>query len=597
MAVEPDTQPTVPAAVWKHRWLFLLIAVAVVFAGFAYTRLRPPSPLSTATASMVLQDPATVTAEEEGITSERFLNNQVAILQSPRAAERVQQLAAESEPPVALSALEFLTGLRILRSPGSNEVIIEVTANSEEKAVFGAATLIEVYEELVASQQEEAISAVIERIDAELASLEARTGEIRQEIDALQALDPVSADLERQLEETIATLIDVQNQTLTASPEELPLLTQRIRDLQFQLDLYQAVRAMRDPDPELDILRTEENFNVDRRATLLALRDQILLDAQLSPGPIVLVNPPVAAARTVLLGPDRILAVTLVLGALMGAGVAFLIEVRRRVFTSRVEPEQLLGAPLLAEIPDFSDERIRTRLPVTDSPRSITAESYRFAATSLEMRLAPRGTSVVVMISARVGAGKSTAVANTALAAAREGSRVLVVDADFGAQDVTTLLDGSHEVAGLTDVVDKDWPLERAVQHLGLVGQGAVGLLSRGRRPTPAMEVARSPRVRGLLDEARTGYSLILIDTPPFLHVAYTSSLAAAADGAVVVVEHGSRISDLAELARQLQFVSAPVIGYVYSKAPLRKEMTGTAGSLADVLGLQATAGGVSPER
>ncbi len=91
-----------------------------------------------------------------------------------------------------------------------------------------------------------------------------------------------------------------------------------------------------------------------------------------------------------------------------GVGLAYLLSSRRRVFHDRTEPEAYLGAPLLADIPDFAEEGLKTRLPVRESPRSAAAEAFRFATASLELKLARQQAKSLVVISATLGTGKST---------------------------------------------------------------------------------------------------------------------------------------------------------------------------------------------
>ena len=137
-----------------------------------------------------------------------------------------------------------------------------------------------------------------------------------------------------------------------------------------------------------------------------------------------------------------LLAVALAAGLFAGVGLAYLLASRRRVFRDRMEPELILGVPLLADIPDFTQEGLTTLLPVRDEPRSASAEAFRFAAASLELKMNRQEAKSLAIISPTLGAGKSTVLANIALAAARQGSRVLVIDADFGNQALTTLLEG-----------------------------------------------------------------------------------------------------------------------------------------------------------
>jgi hypothetical protein len=53
----------------------------------------------------------------------------------------------------------------------------------------------------------------------------------------------------------------------------------------------------------------------------------------------------------------------------------------------------------------------------------------------------------------------------------------------------------------------------------------------------------------------------------------------------MVVVAHGENTHSIEELREQMDLVGIPSLGYVYNFAPLRSEMTTSAGSMADTLG------------
>jgi len=77
----------------------------------------------------------------------------------------------------------------------------------------------------------------------------------------------------------------------------------------------------------------------------------------------------------------------------------------------------------------------------------------------------------------------------------------------------------------------------------------------------------------------------VLLDAPPILQVAYSSTVAGMVDKILVVVRHHGPAAELEDLQDRLEFIGTPTIGYVYNLAPLRYEMTRTEGSMKDVLG------------
>lgn len=283
----------------------------------------------------------------------------------------------------------------------------------------------------------------------------------------------------------------------------------------------------------------------------------------------------------------RILVGAAILGIALGAALAYVISTTRRTFRGRDEPAEVLGAPILADIPDFAQESLDSSIPVRDYPRSAAAEAYRFAAASLEGSTRDHGAHLVFIVSAIQGHGKTTTVVNTSIAAAFQGKSVLVIDCDFGFQEASRLLAGpSHKsLPGVTDIIAEVTTVHDATHRVELGNGIQVDLLPRGTRPGVAGTILQSRQAAELFQKLGTQYDLVLIDGPPFLQVAYASALARLAEGLVVVVEHQSHYPALVEVQKRLELISTPVLGYVYNRSPLRREMTATEGSMMDILG------------
>ena len=138
---------------------------------------------------------------------------------------------------------------------------------------------------------------------------------------------------------------------------------------------------------------------------------------------------------------------------------------------------------------------------------------------------------------------------------------------------------------GMTDVVAGTTTLPKAVVPIEHSGSGSIELLSRGGAPVKAPDFFASPVTAKLFRHISDTYDLVIIDAPPLLRVAYATSLAWLADRVMVVVAHGEDIQSVEELRSQLDLVGIGVVGYVYNLAPLRPEMSASAGSMADTLG------------
>ena len=193
-----------------------------------------------------------------------------------------------------------------------------------------------------------------------------------------------------------------------------------------------------------------------------------------------------------------------------------------------------------------------------------------------------------MVCSAAVGDGKTTVCANLAWSAARRGSRVLVIDADFGNQQLTEHLDGdATNRPGLTDIVERGIEISSAIHKVELADGVHLDLLSRGTVAINVPDFFRSAGTGVFFDSIGVQYDLVVVDSPPILQVAYTSLIARYVDCAVVVVKHGSGRALLEDVRDRLDLVGAPILGYLYNHAPIRRELAKSEGSMIDILGPQ----------
>lgn len=578
-------EPTLLSAAWRFRWLVLVVSALAVALGFVFLEFFPPKVLYVAQSSMVVQ--ATGGGLDLGASGsdQRFVANQVEILQSGLVAQLASDIAKDSN--VDVSAQDLLDSSLVSGSTNNDLVEVAFFAPDQNVAITGANALAAAYQRLVSVETTQATEAAIRRIDAQLATIDEKVAAIDVEIASALASDTVRTDLSAQYEDALAEVAKMQAQFPTATKVLKDVLREQLIDLRDVISTYQMVAAFGLDSSDVNDLRIEQDQLVTRRAALVERKDQISVDLELSPNVVAYFSPAEVAEVSGDAGPGRTLAVALLAGLILGMGLAYLLASRRRVFHDRAEPQTVLGAPLLADISDFSEEGLKTRLPVRDNPRSAAAESFRFAAASLELQLARQGAKSLVVISATLGTGKSTVLANLALAAAREGTRVLVIDADFGNQDLTALLaDDSPGLApGLTDVISAGLPFSEAIRPVSVGPDLTVSLMSRGRQPVVAADLLRSPKVKRLFATIKDEYDVVLVDAPPLLQVAYTSTLAALVDGALVIVGHKSSTGQLEEAQTRLGLIGVSVFGYLYNRSPLRREMTVSEGSMVDILG------------
>lgn len=567
--------------------MLLLGAGIGVLISVLYYALRPDQTPYLASASVVVRDPQSI-AEPDTLRPERFVANQVQIMRSFAVASEASKILADTEGVLPVAPLDLMESSVIEAQETSDQIVIEVETEDEATAVAAANALVEAFRTISRDESEVASQSALERIDAQLSSIDTRLTRLGVEMGAIESQDALLARLQIQMDAALVRIADLQDDLAATSDEEdRAAILQSINSLRQSISVYQEAVAARGASPALAALLVEQEQLINRRAALLERRDSVSVEAVLDTDAIDFSSPASFATPTGL-DAGRAMGVGFVLGGLGAAGLVVVRASGRGRIDEKLVPETILRAPLLAEIPDFLvEESFETLLPVRDAPRTASAEAFRFAATSLERILRERDAKSVLVTSSTTGHGKTVVMANLLLAIARRGLRVVAVDADFGNQELTATLTGGQGLSqvGLSEVLTSDLRLNDAIVDVYSAPDVSFGLLSRGSQNSVATDILRQPRADGLFRSLAESNDLVLIDGPPFLQVAYTTTLSSYVDAVVVVVNHGSRRKELLDLKNRLDLSGTQVVGYIYNRAPLSPDMTSSGGSMKDVLG------------
>lgn len=178
---------------------------------------------------------------------------------------------------------------------------------------------------------------------------------------------------------------------------------------------------------------------------------------------------------------------------------------------------------------------IDKRLVSLTAPASFAAEQYQGLRLTIERLSRTRDVRVVAISSPAAGDGKTVTAINLAGALARGGAeRVLLVDADLRRPSVVQQLGIEDADIGLADALHSDRIVMANVVkrfepfNLDIVPAGA----PRGG----ISDLLRSPKLEAFLQQARTQYAHVVLDTPPLLPVFDSALLAKLVDGVLMVV-------------------------------------------------------------
>ncbi len=226
---------------------------------------------------------------------------------------------------------------------------------------------------------------------------------------------------------------------------------------------------------------------------------------------------------------------------------------------------------MLAVIPRMTEWRNRTEahLVSIEQPASPLAEAYRTLRTSVQFVSLGRSIRTVQVTSPRSQDGKSTTATNLAVALARAGQRVILIDCDLRRPRVHEFF-GLPNAVGFTSVLVGDVPLVNAIQ--AVPGLDRLRVLASGPKPPDPSELLSSRRAHELIKAISEAGDLVIIDTPPVLPVADALVVSDVVDACILVVTVGSTTrKEVQRSAELLQQVEAPLIGVVMNGGAIER--------------------------
>ena len=264
--------------------------------------------------------------------------------------------------------------------------------------------------------------------------------------------------------------------------------------------------------------------------------------------------------------PVRNLGLGVVLGLLLGFGIAVLRQTLDTRVHSAEEAGELIEKPVLGAIPfdtATKDAPLISDLP-SHSPR---AEAFRVLRTNLQFVDVDTQNKVFVLSSAVPGEGKTSTSVNLAISLAQAGVRTLLIEGDLRRPRAALRLNLDNAV-GVTSVLVGKMKLEDALQSDVRTG---LDFLASGPVPPNPAELLQSNAMRDLMAKVRESYDVVLIDAPPLLPVTDAALLARQADGAILVIKHGKITRDQVRLSvDRLAQVDGSLLGVVMNMLPTK---------------------------
>ena len=357
------------------------------------------------------------------------------------------------------------------------------------------------------------------------------------------------AELAVQAADTYAQVyIDQRQETLTAELES------RAAVVQARLDDIAAALFSANGDAllELQAQQGQYLYELEQLITSVSLASDsgaVVIDAAQVPDAPFEPTP----ARTGMLA--------LVVGVLLGLGAAFLVDYLDNSLRDEDDLARSSGLPVLAVIPKLADwKQGDTHVISRERPSSPPAEAYRALRTSVQFLSVDRDLKVIQVTSPKPGDGKTTTSTNLAVACARAGQSVVLVDCDLR-RPRTHLFYGLSNDHGLTTAM-VGVTIDEVIQKID--GEPNLSVITSGPIPPDPSELLSSTMAKRFIADLAARFDLVIVDSPPVLVVADPLVVSAMVDGVMLVASaNETDRRQVTRAAEQLAQVEAPVLGAV----------------------------------
>ena len=257
------------------------------------------------------------------------------------------------------------------------------------------------------------------------------------------------------------------------------------------------------------------------------------------------------------------IALGIIIGLVVGIGLAFFIEYLDTSVKTIDDVERSLQAPVLGVIPQ------NVGLLLEEGAESPHAEAYRVLRTNLLFSRKDDKLNTVAVVSAGAGEGKSTTVFNLASVFAQSGQRVVIVDSDLRRPTLQKMLHVTNSI-GLTNYLMRQNSLEEVIQTTKVP---TMDFLASGKLPSSSLGILSSAQMKNLITELKQRYDFVFFDSPPIMGVSDASILASEVDMTLQVIQYRRYPQPMNIRAKQLiEKVGGNLIGIVLNNINMSQD-------------------------
>ena len=339
--------------------------------------------------------------------------------------------------------------------------------------------------------------------------------------------------------------------------------------------------SMNEKAIDYGVLKREAETSRDMFDLLVKRFKEASLTEDIRTGNIRVIDPAEVPKSSVKPKKMQNILLAIIVGLSMGLGLAFFLEYLDNTIKIPEEISSILKIPYLGPVPAIAateDEegggKAEDRMPVDDlialhSPKSTASESYRGIRTSILFSAADASPQVILICSSGPREGKTITSANIAITMAQSGSKVVIIDCDMRRPKLHKLFSAERNL-GMSNILVNNCTLDEAIIHTSIPN---VDIIPSGPIPPNPSELLQSHHMKSLIEELRTRYERVIIDSPPVTAVTDAVILASFVDGVVVVIRaHETHREMIKNGIGQLKAVNAHILGAVLNGVDMGRD-------------------------
>ncbi len=333
-------------------------------------------------------------------------------------------------------------------------------------------------------------------------------------------------------------------------PETQQVILRLARDVQVSTELYTA------------LLNNTQTLRVSKAGTVGNVR---IIDYAVLP------DEPIKPKKAL------IVAVSLILGLILGVAVAF---IRKSLHHGVEDPdliEKNLNIPVYATIPHSAQQlKITNRVKknqqsnepsilALENHDDLSIESLRSLRTTLHFAFLEAQNNIIMITGPSPGVGKSFVSINLATVLADAGKKILLIDGDLRKGFINKNL-GVRREQGLSEFISNTITLDVAIHKI----PGAnFDFIATGSIPPNPSELLLHERFSIFLENISKRYDHVIIDSPPILAVTDAAIIGRMASATLMVIRAGQHpMRELEQSTKRLLQAGVDIKGIVFNDVP-----------------------------